>query len=58
MQELLALYEEVIKAASDDQILPHLTNLVQDAAAMANAVAGVLDQARTKATQIKNSGQG
>lgn len=53
MQELLAIYEEILRSAEDHQILPHLTNLLQDAAAMADATRNVLDQARQKAAQVQ-----
>ena len=53
MQELLAIYAEFIQAAEDHQIIPHLTNLLQDAAALADATKNVLDQARQKAAQVQ-----
>ncbi len=48
MDQLLALYTELVKGASDDQIVTHLTNLVQDAAALADAVKTIVDQAKAR----------
>lgn len=53
MQELLALYEEIVKAASDDQIAKHLENLVNDAAQLAAATKAVVDNARARAAAAK-----
>lgn len=58
MQELLAVYEEIIRSAEDHQIVGHLTNLVQDAAAITEAVKSVVDQARARVTAaIPNQAQ-
>lgn len=51
MTELLALYEEIVKAATDDQIGKHLANLVTDAQDLAAATKAVIEQARARAAQ-------
>jgi hypothetical protein len=51
MQELLALYEEIIKAATDDKIATHIANLVTDAQDLAAATKAVIEQARARAAQ-------
>lgn len=53
MQELMAVYAEIIQAAEDHQIIPHLTNFLQDAATLADATKNVIDQARQKAAQVQ-----
>lgn len=47
-EELLNVYTEVIKAATDDQIPVHLENLIKDAAAVADAVKSVMNEIRTR----------
>jgi len=49
MEELLNLYAELIKAATDEQVVTHLSNLVQDAGALAEAVKNVVEAARQRA---------
>lgn len=48
MDELLAFYEHLIKQAEDGQVLNHLTNLVQDAAVLTDAVKTVVNQAKAR----------
>lgn len=48
MEQLIALYEELLRGAEDHQIAGHLTNLVQDAAVLTEAVKNVIDQARAR----------
>lgn len=55
MDQLVNLYVELVRGANDEQIVLHLSNLVQDAAAMADAVRKVIDQARERATQASAS---
>ncbi len=50
MDQLLNLYTELVRGATDDQIVTHLTNLVQDAAAIAEATKQIIDQARARTT--------
>lgn len=54
MDQLLAVYTEIIRAAEDHQILPHLTNLVGDIAALNDAIKSVVAEAQAKA-QIVNA---
>jgi hypothetical protein len=49
MNELLAVYAEIVKAATDDQILQHLTNFLTDAKDLEVAVKAVIDQAKQRA---------
>lgn len=49
MQELLNVYTELIKAATDDQILQHLTNFLTDAKDVETAIASVIAQAKQRA---------
>lgn len=48
MQELLDMYAVAIKAATDEQVIEHLTNLVNDAATLAEAVKVVVEQAKAR----------
>lgn len=49
MNELLAVYTEIIKAATDDQVLQHLTNFLTDAKDVEMAIAAVVAQAKQRA---------
>lgn len=49
MDQLLQLYTELLRSAEDHQIPQHLTNLINDAAAMTDAIKAVVDQARERA---------
>lgn len=51
MSELLALYTELVKAATDDKIAEHLQNFLTDAADLAAATKAVIEQARARAGQ-------
>lgn len=51
MQELLALYTELVSAANADQIPLHLENMLKDAAVIAEAVRGVIETAKARANQ-------
>lgn len=51
MDQLLSAYAEIIKGATDDQVVQHLSNLVQDAAALAAAIENVISQARGRVGQ-------
>lgn len=48
MDQLLQLYTELLRGATDDQIVSHLTNFVQDSVALADAVSAVVNQARAR----------
>jgi hypothetical protein len=48
MDQLLTLYKELVAGATDDQILVHLTNLVSDAVALADATKQIVDAARAR----------
>jgi hypothetical protein len=52
MEQLLALYAELVRGAEDHQIPMHLNNLIQDAAVLTEAVKNVIDQARQKGAQV------
>lgn len=52
MEQLVAIYEEILRGAEDHQIAGHLTNLVNDAAVLAEAVKNVVDQAKARAAAI------
>jgi len=49
MAELLALYEAILKAATDDKIGQHLANLLTDANDLAAATKAVIEQAKARA---------
>ena len=49
MQELLDLYTEIVKAATDDQVAQHLSNFWTDAQNLAAATKAVVEQARARA---------
>lgn len=51
MDQLIALYSELLRGANDEQIVTHVTNLVSDVAAMADAVKAVVDAARARNVQ-------
>ena len=51
MELLLNLYEELLKAAEDGQVRQHLTNFVQDVAALTEAAKQIVDQARQRSQQ-------
>ena len=51
MEQLLALYTELVRGATDDKIVEHLTNLVTDAAALSEAIKNIVDQARARTGQ-------
>ncbi len=51
MDKLLAVYEEIIRAASDDQILAHLTNFLTDVKDLELAVQQIAQKAKERATQ-------
>lgn len=57
MQELLNIYAEIIKVASDEDIPLHLENLLKDASAITSAIRGVIDQARARASQPAQAAQ-
>jgi hypothetical protein len=51
VDKLLAVYEEIIRAASDDQILAHLTNFLTDVKDLELAVQQIAQKAKERATQ-------
>ena len=57
MDQLIAIYEEIIRGAEDHQIAGHLDNLVKDAAVLADAVKNVVDQARARAAAASGQPQ-
>ena len=50
MDQLIQLYADLIRGATDEQLPLHLNNLVTDAIAVAEAVKNVVDQARARLT--------
>ncbi len=56
MDQLLAVYTEIIRAASDDQIVTHLSNLVEDAAVLTKSIETVVAQARARTGQPEPTG--